>query len=222
MNFLQRLKIYNILGFVLSFILVVMYLIPSLLSEKNTLLNFSGTAILLGYVIGIIELFRRVPNVFIQEEETINANDGKNFVNPIVIKIPETIKGLIKEKNYFILNRVSTKIQINDTLMKLGFIDNSKIDGYPIFEILNSRVKVNNAMNFENIMNDSPTVNFINEDGYVIIESDITGNFPSKGTKGNYVTVKDSNVYYKTAQLVRTIEDHTKDYTPMNERSYQI
>lgn len=222
MNFIQRLKLYNIVGFIASFIIVIMYLVPSLLSEKNSLLNFSGTVILLGYVIGVIELFRRVPNVFIQEE-ILNTNGNKDFNKPAIIKITEPIRDLVKEKNYFILNRVTTKIQINDTFLKLGYIDSSKIDGYPIFQVIDSSVRVNSAMNFEIVPEQKLLIaNFINDNGYVILESDITGNFPSKDTKGNYITIKNGSVYYKTAELVRYIKDHASDYQPMNERVYQI
>lgn len=221
MNFIQRLKLYNIVGFIASFIIIVMYIVPTLLSEKNTLLNFSGTLVLVGYVIGIIELFRRVPNVFIQEEEQKNNVDStKNINKPTIIKITEPIKGLVKEKNYFVLNRVFTKVQINDTFLKLSFIDNSKIDGYPIFSVSDSVVKVNSTMNFETTNENYPIiVNFLNKDGYILIESDITGNFPLKDTKGNnYETIGNGTVYYKPASLVPNIQDIIQNFKPYSEQ----
>jgi hypothetical protein len=197
-----------------------MYIVPTLLSEKNTLLNFSGTLVLVGYVIGIIELFRRVPNVFIQEEEQKNNVDStKNINKPTIIKITEPIKGLVKEKNYFVLNRVFTKVQINDTFLKLSFIDNSKIDGYPIFSVSDSVVKVNSAMNFETTNVSYPIVHFLNEEGYILIESDITGNFTLKDSKGNnYQTIQNGAVYYKPANLVTYIGDHVQNYKPYSEQ----
>ena len=220
MDFIQRLKLYNIVGFIASFIIIVMYLVPSLLSEKNTLLNFSGTLVLVGYVIGIIELFRRVPNVFIQEEEQKNNVDSnKNINKPTIIKITEPIKDLVKEKNYFVLNRVFTKVQINDTFLKLSFIDNSKIDGYPIFQVIESSVKVNNTMNFEVINDFFRIADFINDKGYILIESDITGNFPLKDAKGNnYETIGNGTVYYKPASLVPSIEDIVQNFKPYSEQ----
>ena len=80
--------------------------------------------------------------------------------------------------------------------MDKNHFDNSKIDGYPIFSVSDSVVKVNSAMNFETTNVSYPIVHFLNEEGYILIESDITGNFTLKDSKGNnYQTIQNGAVY---------------------------
>jgi hypothetical protein len=64
-----------------------------------------------------------------------------------------------------------------------------------------------------------PIVHFLNEEGYILIESDITGNFTLKDSKGNnYQTIQNGAVYYKPANLVTYIGDHVQNYKPYSEQ----
>jgi hypothetical protein len=220
MNILQRLKIYNIAGLVASFVILVLYLFPSFISEKNTLLNFSGTIILITYTFGIIELFRRKKNFLLKDHISTTLNEEKSK-KPTVIKFFQSIKNLQIEKNYFILNKTSNKIQIDDYLLKLKFIGNSLIDGLPVFEMTYPGfVKVNNSMNFEifNTSNDTKIekklniASFINDNGYMVVESDDTsaGNLPKKDEKGNY-SLFSGIIYYKNVSLIACLEDHIQN-----------